>query len=126
MAKKNPSSALRVLGLIVVLVLVGLIIYNGLVLLRTDQQSTSDLSGSHSFVVSLVTSACWEGVIGGPYSGDRTVQGCGSRSSPVTDNTVSASFQTTDGLGKLSLMIMKDRQTCLQKNDSIGSVNGAC
>jgi len=110
----------------VVLVLVGIIVYNGTLLLRSDQQAASDLSSNHNFIVSLTGSACWEGLIGGAYSGDRSVQGCGSKSWPVTDNTVSASFQTTDGSGKLSLTITKDGQTCIQKNDNVGSVNGAC
>jgi len=126
LAKERHSSPLRFLGAIVVLFLVGLIIYNGIILLAPAQQSTSDLSSNHSFVVSLTSSACWNGLIGGPYSGDSSVQGCGSRSWTITDNTVNVSFQTADGLGKLSLTIVKDGQTCLQKNASAGSVNGAC
>jgi zinc-ribbon domain len=115
--------AVGVIFLIIFIVTIGWYAYSS----YQAQQEVSSLTSAHNYVITVSSSGCWIGAVGGD-SGTSSVQGCGSRSWSLSATVASADFQMNDAGNVISMTITKDGITCVQQSSSAdyGVVSGGC
>ncbi len=117
------QAGIAVFLLLVFLVTIGWYAYTA----YQTQQEVSSLTSAHAFVISVNSSGCWTGAVGGD-AGTSSVQGCGSQSWHITAVVASADFQMNDAGNVISMTITKDGISCASQSSSAdyGVVSGGC